>query len=194
MQDLIDFVIRCGAIGRAIIIKQKAEAHICFTETLFVPGKQGNRDSNYDYSIPGLEEMLSRRSLKLSRMIWEAILEAEAPSETLYAEYSVDNRKTVNRDDSSLIKILRRKSWVPGKDGKFYMPENIAVTDISDDFVYNRRNPILKELHFGTGIKEREKKLTEMKKLAKKEGFRLISEEEYLEFMEWKELLGKRKR
>lgn len=194
LQDLIEFAICCGAVGKAKIVRQKAEKHICFSETLFASGKQGNRDSNYDYTIPGLEEMLRRRSLQLSRLIWSAILEVEEPSETLYAEYSVDNRKTVNRDDSSLIRILRAKSWVPGKDGKFYMPGNIAITDISDDLLYNRRNPILKQLQFGAGIKEKEKNLADMKKLAEREGLRLISEEEYLEFMKWKESSRKRKK
>ena len=192
LQVVIEFVIKCGAVGKARIVRQKAENHISFFETLFAYGTQGNRDSNYDYIIPGLDEILRRRSLKLNKMVWDAISEAENLSDTLYAEYSVDNRKIVNRDDSSLIKILRERTWVPGKDGKFYKPGNIAIANISEDFVYSKCNPILEQLHFGTGIKEREKVLVDMKKLAEREGLRLIPEAEYQEFVNWKASASKR--
>lgn len=190
---VIDFAIRYGAVGKAVIIQQKADQHIDFEKSLFIQGKQGNRDTNYDYIIPGLDEMLRRRSIQLSKMVWLAILE-EKSTEVLYAEYSVDNRSVVNRDDSSLIKILRERTWVPGKDGKFYMPENITYNDISDDFSVNKRNPILKYLHFGEGIKEKEKNISNMRKLAEKEGLRLISEEEYQEFIKWKNSKGSKRK
>ncbi len=183
---VLDFAVRCGAVGKAVILKQPATEHISFSKTLYASGKVGGRDSNYDFTIPGLDDILRRRSLQLSKMVWTAILEAVEPDKVLYAEYSVDNRRIVNRDDSSLIKILRERTWVPGKDGKFYMPGNIAAADICDDLVYNRRNPILKQLHFGTEIKDREKELAAIKKHAEKFGLRLVSEEDYQEFLNWK--------
>ncbi len=103
-----------------------------------------------------------------------------------FAEYSVDNRKTVNRYDSSLIISLRERTWVPGKNGKFYMPENIAIIDIADDFPFDKNNTILKALKFGSGIKRREKAIKEMEKLAMREGLRIIPEEEYQEYLRWK--------
>lgn len=60
----------------------------------------------------------------------------------------------------------------------------------ADELVYNRSNPILKQLRFGTGIKDKEKELAAMKKFAEKEGLRLVSEDEYQEFMKWKKRNG----
>ena len=129
---------------------------------------------------------MKRRSLQLSRLVWDA-LQLNNSDEVLYSEYSVLNRTVVKRTDSSLILILRERTWVPGKDGRFYMPENIKITDIHDDFAFNKDNPILKALDFGAGIKRREKAIKDMEKLAAREGLRIISEEEYQEFLKWKE-------
>ncbi len=73
-----------------------------------------------------------------------------------------------------------------GKDGKMYSPENISISDINDDFPYERRNPILKQLRFGSGLKKRENALIELKKMAEREGMRLISEDEYQEYISLK--------
>lgn len=187
LKSVLAFAERNGAIGLPDIIKQRAEKHRDFTDRLFVPGKQGARDTNYDYTIPGLEDILKRRSLQLSRLVWEALQKGDNSDEVLYAEYSANNRAVVNRYDSSLILILRERTWVPGKDGKFYLPENIKIADIHEDFTFDKNNPILKALDFGAGIKRREKAIREMEKLAAREGLRIISEEEYQEFLWWKE-------
>lgn len=183
---VLTFAEKCGAIGRPVIIRQAADRHRDFSDCLFVPGKQGRRDSNFDYTIPGLEEILKRRSLQLNRLVWSALLEANDNEDVLKAEYSVDNRAIVNQCDSSLMIILKERTWVPGKNGKLYMPENIAISDISEEFTFDKKNPILRALMFGSGIKKKEKAIKDMMTLAAREGMRVISEVEYLEFLEWK--------
>jgi len=189
LATVLAFTERSGAIGSPKIIKQKAEKHRDFATRLFAEGRQGARDTDYDYTIPGLEDILKRRSLQLSRLVWDALQmqnTSDNSDSILHAEYSVNNRSVVNRFDSSLILILRERTWVPGKDGRFYMPENIKVTDIHDDFTFYRDNPIFKALNFGEGIKRREKALKDLEKLAAREGLRIVSEKEYQEFLRWK--------
>ena len=183
---VLAFAEKCGAIGKPIIIKQAADKHRSFTDRLYAPGKQGRRDSNVDYTIPGLEDILKRRSLQLIRLIWSALLENGDNEEVLTAEYSVENRSIINQCDSSLMMILRERTWVPDKTGKLYMPENISVNDISNDLLFDKRNKILMALNFGSGIKRKQKALKEMIALAAREGLRVIPEEEYQEFVEWK--------
>ena len=185
LESMLSFAERSGAIGAPKIIMRSADKHRDYNSILFAAGKQGARDSNYDYTIPGLEEMLKKKSLKLNRLVWSAILEADH-SEVLNAEYSVENRTIVNRCDSSLLLTLKERTWVPGKDGKFYMPENIAVKDISEEFCFDKSNPILAALEFGSGAKKRKMAIKEMEKIAAREGLRIISESEYQEFLEWK--------
>ena len=188
LKTILEFAKRCGAIGLPEIIRRPAEEHLDFQNSLYVPGEQGANDSSYDYIIPGLDEILKKRSLQLSKLVWDALLRYDHADDTLTAEYSADNRSAVNRCSSSLIIILRKRTWIPGKDGKMYMPENITKADISEEFVFDKSNPILKALNFGSGIEKRKKALKEMEKLAKKEGLRIISEQEYREFLEWKKL------
>ena len=66
------------------------------------------------------------------------------------------------------------------------MPENIAVKDISEEFRFDKSNPILAALEFGSGIKKRKMAIREMEKVAARERLRIISEREYREFLEWK--------
>lgn len=186
LSSVLTFAERCGAIGKPVIVRQTADKHRRFSDCLYAPGKQGRRDSNVDYTIPGLEDILKRRSLQLIRLIWSALLENGDNEEVLSAEYSVENRTIVNQCDSSLMMILKERTWVPGKNGKLYMPENILMSDISEDLPFNKKNKILMALKFGSGIKKREKAIKEMMALAAREGFKVIPEEEYQEFIEWK--------
>ena len=185
LETLLSFVVRSGAIGVPKIIMRSADHHRNFDTKLYAAGKQGPRDSNYDHTIPGLEEILKKKSLKLNRLVWAAILEADS-SDVLAAEYSVNNRTIVNRCDSSLLLTLKERTWIHGKDGKFNMPENITVKDISEEFRFDKSNPILAALEFGSGIKKRKIAIKETEKLAAREGLRIISESEYQEFLEWK--------
>ena len=82
--------------------------------------------------------------------------------------------------------ILKERTWIPGKDGKFYMPENIAANDISEEFNFDKYNPVLSAMEFGSGIKKRKMAIKEMEKLAAREGLRIISESEYQQFIQWK--------
>lgn len=186
LEKLIAFAEKFGAIGMPKVIKQSAKEHSDYMKVLYSNGRRTNRDTDFDYSIPGLDSLLKRRSLQLSKLVWQAINEVDNPEEVLYAEYSSDNRQNVNRCDSSLIQILRQRTWVPDKENKLHTPEDITIADISDEFTYNRRNPILKQLQFGTGVKKREQERKDLEKLAAREGFALVPMEEYKEFVAWK--------
>lgn len=196
LKDLLDqaslntvllFAERNGTIGAPAIIKQTASKHRDYAERLFVSGRQGVRDSNYDYMIPGLPDILKRRSLQLCKLVWNAITASSDSKQFLYAEYSVNNRSVVNKCDSSLIQILRERTWIPGKDGKFYMPENINVFDISEQFPFDKDNAILNALGFGSGIRKRKDLLKQLEKEASREGFRLVPEKDYQDYLNWKQ-------
>ena len=64
--------------------------------------------------------------------------------------------------------------------------EAVKTGGTYEDFAFDKDSPILKALDFGVGIKRREKAIKDMEKLAAREGLRLISEEEYQEFIRWK--------
>lgn len=90
--------------------------------------------------------MFKKRSLKLSRLIWAVITSNSIYEDYCSAEYSTNNRTTVNRCESSLIYYLKRRSWVQGKDGKLHTPGSITLEDISEEFKIPRSNSIIKAL------------------------------------------------
>lgn len=194
LEKLIEFAEKYGAVGMPKVIRQSSKEHANYKKELYSNGRRTNRDTDFDYSIPGLDSILKRRSLQLSKLVWQAINEVDNPEEVLYAEYSSDNRQTVKRCESSLIQILRQRTWVPDKDNKLHMPEDITIADISDELIYNRRNPILKQLQFGSGVKKKEQERKDLAKIAAREGLAIVPMEEYKEFLAWKnQKKGKKK-
>ena len=192
LETVLAFVESCGAIGTPKIIKRSAKEHSDFFEKLELAGKQKESDSDYDYTIPGLVDILKRKSIQLSKLVWNAILENDYGDDVLRAEYSVNNRRMLNHCESSLLIELRERAWVPGKDGKLYKPDNIEETDISDDLVFDKNNCILKTLSFGEGIRKRKQEIAEMERIAEREHLRIIPEKEYQEFLAWEEKHRKR--
>lgn len=187
LERLLAFAEKCGAIGIPKIIKQSAKEHSDYMKVLYSDGRRTNRDTDFDYYIQGLDLLLKRRSIQINKLVWQAINEFDNPEDVLYAEFSSDNRQTVNRCDSSLIQILRQKTWVPDKDNKLHSPEDITIAEINDEFAFNRKNPILKQLGFGSGVKKREQERKNLEKIADREGFALVPLTEYREYLIWKE-------
>ena len=86
-----------------------------------------------------MDEILKKRSLQLNRLVWEALFQDGLTDDVLSAEYSVNNRLVVNRCDSSLVKILRKRTWVPGKDKAVCSLDDIWAIDFKILFSYDSR-------------------------------------------------------
>ena len=185
---IITFALDCGAYGKPKIMLQPAWNHPDFKKFLNVDGGRGGIDSNFDFTIPELDTILKRKSLRLNKLIWECITSIPAAYAVPYlsAEYSVNSRQIVNRCSSSLIYYLSKRTWVPDKNNKLFAPGNIDIKDISDEFVFDKNNPILKALKFGSLIVDKEAEIERIKKEARKFGLEVVSKEEYQEFMAWK--------
>lgn len=187
-ERLVSFSLKCGAVGLPHIIKQCAAKHVDYKKSLYAEGRQGARDSDYDFTIPELDTILKRRSLQLNKLIWDCIIsipKGEA-ADYLYAEYSVNGREIVNRCYSSLIEIMKQRVWIPDKNNKLFAPGDIDIKDINDDFIVDKRNPILKQLRFGSTKINVDDEIKRLRKDASKIGMEIISKEEYQEFVAWK--------
>lgn len=185
---LLEFASICGAVGTPHIIMQSATKHIDFKKSLYAEGKQGAKDSNYDYTIPELDVILKHKSLKLYKMVWDCILSIpkSKASDYLFAEYSVNSREIVNRCESSLIQIMKKRTWIPDKNNNLFTPGNIDIKDISDDFPFDKKNIILRQLGFGSTKINIENEIKRLKKEASKLDLHIVSKEEYQEFLLWK--------
>ena len=188
IESIIGFAERHGAIGHLQIVKQCANNHEDFYKSLYVEGKHCRRDSNFDYTIIGLEDILKMRSLQLNRLVWDFVIsiDHDEAEKYLMAEYSANNRETVNKADSSLIKILRKRTWIKDIHNKLRRPADIKIDEISKDLKVNTDNPIIKALHFGSILKKRENDLKLLNQLAEKYDVKIVDKAEYKEFIQWK--------
>ena len=136
---------------------------------------------------------MKKNSIRISRMIWEAVasIKSSDTENMIMARASYGNNQKTMQEDSSLVYLLKRYSWVPDKSGKLRRPADIYTKDIADDLKYNSRNQILKALDFGSALREEDKLTKEIEKYTKKNGLVMISETEYKEFAKWKRSAGK---
>ena len=81
---------------------------------------------------------------------------------------------------------MKQRVWVPDKNNKLFSPGDIDVKDINNAFLFDKRNPILKQLCFGSTKINIDDEIKRLKKDASKIGMEIISKEEYQEFIEWK--------
>lgn len=102
-----------------------------------------------DYSIESLEEILEDISVDIARLIWSTM--AKSSSDKLIATYKPNNQHGKKCVQSTVVQILKRKKWIPGKDGNFYSPGEMSREILRDDFEYDNGNGWLTDIGFSNG-------------------------------------------
>ena len=172
LEIFLKFAKLCGATNKLEIIRRSAEYNPLFFTRLKSESKNTGYGCNTDYTIKNLEELLRKGDLRISKMIWQVLLENGDPyiCKYHYAEYAPNRSVQRKRCDSSLICYLKEYNWVPDKNGKLFRPVDILVEDINIDFKYDENNVLLKALKFGEGLMQETEKV--------REAWRIVAEAE----------------
>lgn len=158
IKNFLPFATACGArktleIKRVQIFENPRRSELCAD----MQHARWNYSTgiNEDHSIESLEEILEEKNVNIARLVWK-ILSAAEPR-VLKARYRPNRKYSERSVPSSLIQILQRKKWIPGKDGQFNTPGEMSKNSLRDDFEYDDRNGWLTAIGFG----EEEQKETE---------------------------------
>lgn len=189
LHQFITFVTSCGASKGLHIEEQGAYYHPLYHSVLSSYGRRyTGYGSNSDYTIPGLEKLLKLQSAKISQLIWKTLEHYGKSSGYKYitARYSPNASAVTKTCDSSLIYYLKQYAWIPDKQGKMQKPEDISVSDLREDFVFDSDNILLEVLKIGSAAEKQSQKQAKLEHDAKEVGMRVIPEDEYHQYEQWK--------
>ena len=103
LENFIKFVTDCGAGGKAYITDQSAFKHPRFKEWLFVDGQPSKYEVNHDCTINNLVKLLQEKSIKISQMLWNTLLDDEDAEKHVNAEYVPNRKEEIRKCDSSML-------------------------------------------------------------------------------------------
>ncbi len=107
---------------------------------------------NIDWTIRDIDKYLSKKHQTASRMIWIAVLQADAEAAT--AKYRPNQKRPIETAQSQLVQHLKSCAWIPDEHGAFHEPQNMTRGMLPKEFPYDDRNGLLTEIGFEK--KERE--------------------------------------
>ena len=131
-----------------------------------------------DYAIPDCVGYLKSRTFSASRLVWDALVRADAKSSK--ALFRPNQKHPTREAPSQLVCHLRNHVWIPDKSGEFRSPADMTREDLRADFPYDDRNGLLTAIGFGENSKKRSEEYQISNREAKKWGF--ASAEEAAEY------------
>lgn len=122
-----------------------------------------------DYSIQDLDKYLSANLVVASRLIWDALIRADA--KCAWACYQPNLQRPIQERDSQLVHQLRRHPWIPDKSGEFRKSCDMTKDDLCPDFLYDDRNGLLTAIGFSENARKRGEEYHTRNQDAQKMGF-----------------------
>ena len=184
----VDFAKKCGIKTDIYIVQCSASNHPQFHYKLYSPGKITNQSTNSDYTIESIQGLLNSRSIPISKIIWNTLSKNGSTSKYAIARYSPNGQNVPRKCESTLIYYLKKIEWIPNKHNDYCRPQDMQISDLRQDFIYDPDNKLFCALEFGKTKNDADKQNEQIIQQLKKSGLHVISDDEYRKFEEWKKL------
>lgn len=135
-----------------------------------VSGERYTSPINTDYTVEGLEIILSAPTLQLSKLIWDTMCSLPAHPDYLKARYRKNETNGSRYADSQLVHLLRNGAWIPQQD-KFSKPSAALRELLPDGFTFDSSWQWLKAINFGGEAERKSEENRQRQEVAKKAGF-----------------------
>lgn len=110
-----------------------------------------SHSTSEDYTISHLDDLLDSKSVPVSKMIWNYLINLQTLPRFCKASFSPNRTTQPRKCDSYLIQKLKEKAWIPSKiDNCFYKPSDISKEMLQEDFSWRDDTPFLSLILFGT--------------------------------------------
>lgn len=136
-----------------------------------VGGERHTSPIDRDYEIDGLEEMLARPTLRLSRLVWRSMTGLPNDGRHLVATYRRNASSGSRQASSSLVHVLRAEAWVPQGEDSFVRPAEASREFLPEGFPFDPGQRWLKAVKWGEEIIKRTEQQQEKETSAQKLGF-----------------------
>lgn len=121
-----------------------------------------------DYTLTGLDiidELVENDSINSILLLWNTLISLQS-DHYLYGNFSPSENGSYWYGESSLVYYLKRKKWLPDRNGKYLKPCEITEKDLPDNFRFTGINPLLKAIGFGDKTQQSIETITRIKAVA----------------------------
>ena len=171
--DFVEFVKAVGVQTEFSIIQASAAENRCWhalSEDYRGYKKRWTYTAiNFDWTIDGIEILTRSPSIESSRLIWRALIRAEAKVAT--ARFRPNKQYNVRRSDSQLVYWLKTTAWIPDCDGAFLPPQEISRTRLRSDFPYDNQNGLLEAIGLEHSVQRKTEEYQRRDRAAREFGF-----------------------
>ena len=155
-----------------------------------VGGNRTNTSFSEDYMIVGLEKIFAKRSLAISKLVWQRMCLHPSYPDYLKARYQNNQSIGYREEYSTLVYQLRAAEWIPQGDGIFVRPPDANRHLLPPGFPFDPEWPWLKAIQFGEEVVKKSEEYRQKQSSAEACGFN--SFDQALEFAELFKELKKR--
>ena len=166
--DLLSFALKVGVEDGLKIEKTRVRhTHPQFTQLRYGFGQARvtSTETNLDFRIEQLPELLARRNPDISRLVWKSV--SGAGSHVMQAQYAPNSAHDAHRAPSTLASQLRDANWIPTKDGSMKRPSAVTTPDLAEGLVTTGNEAWLNAIGFGADHRERSEKHLANRKAAR---------------------------
>lgn len=187
--DFVALLMFHGARKTFRIEESPISANPYYSEMVASWKRSGAKAVSCDYAIKGIERGLEAMSDDLAFELWQIL--SKNGTTTKYARSFIQRTKTVERD-SLLIACLKKAAWLPDAERVRHRPGEITFQQLESRYQAAGDGELIRALDLGSDVSERKLAERRLESEAEKQGKRLISEEDFALFQEFKERQRKR--
>jgi hypothetical protein len=139
------------------VIKTSCTENPDWSHLRSVRGERNTSPINDDYVIKGFEKLTSKKSVQISRLIWDTMCQRGA-SGWLEARYRRNASSGSHYAKSQLVHQLRNVAWVP-QAGVFVKPSTARVELLPEGFGFDTGWHWIKAINFGIDVERENEKV-----------------------------------
>ena len=147
--ELIELAIELG-VHKTIEIRE-GSMHARRVPYTYRYGRWSHRGVSNDYYINNLSQLIKQNDYKISLLLTKTLSYAE--KKYFKSKYLHNNNSNIYNSDSHFFEVLKSYPWIPDKQKKMQMPEDLDERNIDDKFykiASNSKTPWLKNIGFAS--------------------------------------------
>ena len=117
-----------------------------------------------DYYLGNLDLKMHR--IELSLAVWKTLCRSEEKKLSAFYRPNNANRNKEKRAPSFLINQLKNCAWIPDKNGRFRLPQDVTRESLHPDFPFDNQNGWLDAIGFGENTKKASEDYKRRKEMA----------------------------
>ena len=163
VERLVTFALSTGAIDRLEIKEVSCRQNSKWEYLSGAPGSYATASrTDRDFSIPFLTELFRNPTCSLAKLLWKTLCEQTHDGGVLKAYYRKNQSNQALSADSQLVHQLRDGSWIPQRNGDFFVRPAEASRDLlPEGFPFDAGYQWITALGFGehaaTRVQERQR-------------------------------------